>query len=141
MTRFLFIFVLLLTIGCSNNVSINSCFNNSISTISLDLNNPQLNSLLTPNGTAEINGGLNGIVLYNKGTGGSFTPYIALDRQCPNQDCSTPMIVNFPVLECPCDDSKYSMLDGSLTSGENSCDGGARIYTVTQNGTSLQISN
>lgn len=135
--------LLLLTIlsNCSSTPSINSCFRNTIAPITVFLNNPQLNGLLTPNGTASISGGINGIVLFNKGTGGSFSPYIAIDRQCPNKDCTTPMTINSPVLECSCDGSKYSMLNGSLIKGTNNCEGGARIYTVTQNGSSLQISN
>lgn len=141
MKKITFLLFLCVIAGCSNNVSINSCFRNTIQPIILDLNTPQLNGLLTPNGTAEVSGGINGILLFNKGTGGSFTPYIALDRQCPNKDCTTPMVSNPPVLECPCDKSKYSMLNGSLISGSNSCEGGARVYTVTQSGSTLQISN
>ncbi|CAM1371994.1 Rieske (2Fe-2S) protein [Tenacibaculum xiamenense] len=128
-------------VSCGDSVVENNCFNNSIQPLSFDLNNPQLNGLLTPNGSAIVNGGINGIVLFNKGTGGSFSQYIAIDRQSPNRDCGTPMIVNPPILECPCDGTKYSMLDGSIISGENSCAGGARVYTVTQSGSTLQISN
>ena len=106
-----------------------------------DVNNPQLNGVLTPNGTAEINGGLNGIVLFNKGTGSSFGQFIALDRQSPNRDCNLPMRIEVPFLVCPCEESKYSMLDGRLVSGENDCDGGARVYSVFLNGSSIQITN
>ena len=127
--------------NCGDSFVENSCFNNAIHPLTFDLNNPQLNALLTPNGAVEVNGGMNGIVIFNKGTGGSFSPYIALDRKCPNKDCSQAMTSNVPILECPCDGSKYSMLNGSLISGENSCNGGARVYSVRQSGSTLQISN
>ncbi len=141
MKKLVFIATLLFSLGCSNNNVINSCFNNTIQPIFLDVNNPQLNGVLTPNGTAEINGGLNGIVLFNKGTGSSFGQFIALDRQSPNRDCNLPMRIEVPFLVCPCEESKYSMLDGRLVSGENDCDGGARVYSVFLNGSSIQITN
>ncbi|CAM1363670.1 conserved exported hypothetical protein [Tenacibaculum litopenaei] len=141
MKNIFYVFILFLLTACSSSPAVNSCFRNSIQPIQVDLNTPQLNGLLTPNGTAQVAGGLNGIVLFNKGTGGSFSPYIALDRQCPNKDCNTPMTISPPVLECSCDKSKYSMLNGSLISGTSNCDGGARVYNVVQNGSSLQITN
>ncbi|CAL2084116.1 hypothetical protein [Tenacibaculum sp. 190524A02b] len=141
MKKLLGIMLLALLTNCSSDTPINSCFNHSIAPISLDLNTPQLNGLLTPNGTAEISGSSRNIVLFNKGTGGSFTPYVAIDRECPSKDCSTPMIINPPVLECSCDNSKYSMLNGSIIKGTNNCEGGAKLYNVSQNGSSLQISN
>ncbi|WP_086031241.1 Rieske (2Fe-2S) protein [Tenacibaculum holothuriorum] len=137
-----FYFLLCVSVlSCGSDITTNSCFQNTIAPITLDLSNPQLNGLITPNGTATIAGGLKGIVLFNKGTGGSFTPYVALDRECPNRDCAAPMIVNAPILECSCDGSKYSLLNGSLVSGESDCSGGARRYTVIQNGNSIQITN
>ncbi len=137
---FLLLITICLTISCGSNTTINSCFNNTIQPITLDLNTPQLNGLQTPNGTAEITGGLNGIILFNKGTSGSFK-YIAFDRQCPNKDCTTPMTISSPTMECPCDNTRYSLLNGSLISGNSNCEGGARMYTVIQNGSSIQISD
>ncbi|CAA0164479.1 Probable lipoprotein precursor [Tenacibaculum maritimum] len=128
-------------ISCGSDTIINNCFQNTIATISLDLlNTPQLNGILTPSGTAVISGGINSIVLFNKGTtGGSFSNIVALDRQCPKRDCNAPMTVNAPFLECSCDNSRYSMLNGCPTKGDCNC--GARTYTVNQNGTSIQITN
>lgn len=141
MKKLFFILVIAFLVSCGDNIVENNCFRNSIQPLSFDLNNPQLNGLLTPNGSVEVNGGMNGIVLFNKGTGGSFSPYVAIDRKSPNRNCSKPMIVNPPILKCSCNGSTYSMLDGSLISGENDCNGGARVYTVTQSGSALQISN
>ncbi|MFV0248916.1 MAG: hypothetical protein ACK5H1_08145 [Tenacibaculum sp.] len=141
MIKFFFILSLIYLVSCKNEVTVNSCFQNSIQPITVSLNSPQLNGLLTPNGTAEINGGISGIVLFNRGSQGSFSSYVALDRKCPNSDCAEPMILNPPILECPCDKNRYNMLNGSLISGQNNCEGGARLYTVTQSGSTLQISN
>ncbi|WP_440880350.1 hypothetical protein [Tenacibaculum sp. C7A-26P2] len=141
MKKLHFILIIAFLVSCGDNIIENNCFSNSIQPLSFDLNNPQLNGLLTPNGSVTVNGGMNGIVLFNKGTGGTFSPYIAIDRKSPNRNCNEPMIVNPPVLKCSCDASTYSMLDGSLISGKNDCNGGARVYTVTQSGSTLQISN
>lgn len=140
MKKIFFLLVSIILFNCSDNTPVSSCFQNTIAPITLDLGNPQLNGLISPNGTATVNGGIKGIVLFNKGTGGSFTPYVALDRECPNRDCGAPMIVNAPILECSCDGSKYSLLNGSLIEGTNEC-GGARRYNVVQNGNSIQITN
>ena len=122
--------------SCEDNTRINSCFRNSIAQVSLDLNNPQLNGLLTPTGFAEVNGGLQGIILYNGATLG----YKAFDRKCPKFDCNTPMSFDGSRLKCSCDNSEYSILTGEpLPQGTDACF--AREYTVTQNGSSLRISN
>ena len=123
-------------ISCEENVRLNTCFQNFISPVSLDLNNPQLNGVLTPTGFTEVSGGLQGIILYNGATLG----YKAFDRKCPNFDCETPMSFDGLHLKCSCDDSKYSILTGE-PSAQNKSDCFAREYTVSQNGTSLRISN
>jgi nitrite reductase/ring-hydroxylating ferredoxin subunit len=136
MRKIIFLFVLTVFFSCEDNTRVNECFQNSISPINLDLNNPQLNGVLTPTGYSEVNGGLAGIILYNGATLG----FKAFDRKCPNNDCSSPMSFDGQRLQCPCDDSEYSILTGQpLTEGSNSCF--AREYNVTQNGTSLRISN
>lgn len=122
--------------SCEDNTRINDCFQNFLNPVSLDMNNPQLNGVLTPTGYAEINGGLAGIILYNGATLG----YKAFDRKCPNFDCNSPMTFDGLRLQCVCDDSEYSILTGEpLSPQTNSCF--AREYTVSQNGTSLRISN
>ena len=128
--------IIILFSSCEDNTRINNCFQNSISPVSLDLNNPQLNGVLTPTGFSEINGGISGIILYNGATLG----YKAFDRKCPNFDCTSPMSFDGLYLKCDCDDATYSILTGEPTSSEsNTCF--AREYTVSQNGTSLRISN
>ena len=128
--------LLFIVFSCEDNTRINSCFQNTIAPISLDLNNPQLNGLLTPNGAAEVEGGLQGLILYNGATLG----YKAFDRKCPNFDCSTPMSFDGFRLKCPCDNSEYSILTGEpLPQGTDACF--AREYTISQNGSSLQITN
>jgi nitrite reductase/ring-hydroxylating ferredoxin subunit len=127
---------LLLFVSCQDNTRINNCFRNFLNPISLDLNNPQLNGVLTPTGFSAINGGLAGIILYNGATLG----FKAFDRKCPNFDCSTPMSFDGQRLKCICDDTEYSILTGEpLPQGTDTCF--AREYSVSQNGTSLRISN
>ncbi|AUC86209.1 phosphoribosylaminoimidazole carboxylase [Polaribacter sp. ALD11] len=131
-----FLFFTLIFYSCEDNTRISSCFRNSIATVPLDLNNPQLNGVLTPTGSAKITGGMQGIILYNGATLG----YKAFDRKCPKFDCNTPMSFDGQRLKCVCDDSEYSILTGEpLPQGTDACF--AREYTVTRNGSSLRISN
>lgn len=131
-----FLLFILVLCSCEDNTRINSCFQNSIATVLLDLNNPQLNGVLTPTGFAEVTGGLQGIILYNGATLG----YKAFDRKCPKFDCNTPMSFDGQRLKCICDDSEYNILNGEpLPQGTDACF--AREYTVTKNGSSLRISN
>lgn len=101
------------------------------------LNNPEFITLQTPGNWAYAQGGISGIIIY-RSLGSS---YIAFDRAAPHlapQNCSQ-MIVNFPIMICPCDDSKFSILDGSPQT-----DGifhAAKQYRVTVNGNTLQITN
>ena len=130
------LFLVFSMFSCEDNTRINSCFQNTIAPVSLDLNNPQLNGLLTPNGFAEVPGGLQGLILYNGATLG----FKAFDRKCPNFDCNTPMSFDGFRLKCSCDNSEYSILTGEpLPQGTEACF--AREYSITQNGSSLRITN
>ena len=131
----LLIFALTL-IYCEDNVRTNICFQNILPPISLDLNNPQLNRLLTPTGFVEVNGGLQGIILYNGATLG----YKAFDRKCPKFDCNTPMSFDGLKLKCSCDNREFSILTGEpLNQEADACF--AREYNVIQNRSSLTISD
>lgn len=134
--KVLLLALFILLYSCEDTTRINECFQNSINPISLDLNNPQLNGVLTPTGFSEINGGISGIILYNGATLG----FKAFDRKCPNNDCTSKMSFDGQRLKCPCNDHEYSILTGEpLTSDSNSCF--AREYNVIKNGTSLRITN
>jgi len=126
----------LVLFSCGDNTQINSCFKNSITPVNLDINTPQLNGILIPTGYAEVNGGLQGIILYNGATLG----YKAFDKKCPKFDCNTPMSFDGLRLKCSCDGSEYSILTGEpLPQGTDACF--AREYSVSQNGTLIRISN
>ena len=140
MRVFLFSFILLSFFSCGDTEQTGNCIQNSITPINKDLGLPEFNALLVPGGHVEIVGGVNGIVLYNRGTsGGQFSSYVAIDRDCPNNDCSSAMKIDIPFLECLCDGSTYSILNGARQSGEGDCN--ARVYTVNQSGSNIQISN
>ena len=105
----------------------------------INLNLPQYINLQTPSGFAYTNGGIKGIVVQNTGIGNP--PYKAFDRACPNNDCATPMNFDGSLkLKCPCDNSEYSIIDGSpQTAGNNHF---AREYKVIViNSATLNIRN
>lgn len=105
----------------------------------INLNLPQYINLQTPNGFAYTIGGIKGIVIQNTGIGNP--PYKAFDRACPNNDCATPMNFDGSLrLKCPCDNSEYSILDGSPQTAGNSHF--AREYKViVLNESTLNIRN
>ena len=106
--------------------------------VTIDLNLPQYINLQTPTGWAETSGGLRGILVLNTG----LTPlYKAYERACPNNDCSSPMIFDGSLkMKCPCDNSEYSIIDGSpQTTGNLHF---AREYRVNQiNPSTINITN
>ncbi|NLP57422.1 hypothetical protein [Lutibacter sp. B1] len=107
--------------------------------ITVNLNLPQYIDLQTPSGWAYTSGGVKGIVIYNMGTGNP--PYKAFDRACPNNDCNSPMTFDGSLkLKCPCDNSEYSIIDGSpQTKGNKHF---AREYRVNVlNSSALNITN
>lgn len=138
MRKFLFLFVIVLFFGCSNNRVDNDCFPfiNVNETVNLDL--PQFIDLQVPGGWAYTSGGIQGIIVYNSGV-----QFKAFDRLCPGQNPSScsQMIVdeNLRIL-CQCNDSEFNILNGSpLTQGVNCF---ANEYLVENlNGSILRISN
>ena len=104
----------------------------------VNLNLPQYIDLQIPSGSAYTKGGIKGIVIRN--TGG--TPlYKAFDLACPNNDCTTPMTFDGSLrLKCACDNSEYSIIDGSPQTAGNIHF--AREYNVIVSGSStLYIRN
>jgi hypothetical protein len=138
MRNSILIICLFILISCEKNDSLDILPNKSVN-VTLNLDLPQYVNLLTPTGWAYTNGGLNGIVIQNTGIGNP--PYKAFDRACPNNVCQTPMSFDGSLkLKCSCDDSEYSILDGSpQTSGNNNY---AREYRVTLvNSRTINITN
>lgn len=105
----------------------------------INLNLPQYIDLQTPSGWAYTNGGIKGIILQNTGIGNP--PFKAFDRACPNNDCATPMTFDGSLkLKCSCDNSEYSIIDGSPQTAGNIHF--AREYRVNViNGSTLNIRN
>lgn len=101
---------------------------------------PQYSDLLIPGQSKETpeNIGVKGILIYN--FNGS---YKAFDLACPHLDPTTCAKMTFDgslFLECPCDDARFSIYDGSpQTDGINYR---AREYHIVRlNNTQLRITN
>lgn len=87
-------------------------------------------------GSTMISGGIAGIIIYRF----SNEQFLAWDRACPHlqpQVCSR-MNINGLLMECPCDQSKFSILDGSPQSNTPYA---ARQYRVIKEGQTLFITN
>ena len=59
----------------------------------------------TPGGFAELSGGRKGILLFNK----NGNDFVAFDKFCPSNDCTSAMTFSNRLLKCTCDESKYSV--------------------------------
>lgn len=87
-------------------------------------------------GSTTVPGGIKGIIVYNY----DGNQFLAWEAACPHMtpsSCSK-MIVQGVMMVCPCDDSKFSILDGSPQSGTQYS---ARQYRVVKQGSVLYITN
>jgi len=141
MRKFLLLCLLIFTFSCEKNDTDDLLQEADVNVV-IDLNLPQYIDLQTPTGWEYTTGGsdgLKGILIQNTGIGNP--PYKAFERACPNNDCGQPMEFDGSLkLKCECDDSEYSIIDGSpQTEGYNLS---AREYRVLQTSPStLNITN
>ncbi len=139
MKKFLFLLVILLTIGCANNNRENNCYPyfNVNETVNLEL--PQFIDLQVPGGWAYTNGGLQGLIVYNL----NGVQFKAFDRLCPGQNlssCSQMIVGDNLRMICLCDDSEFNILNGAPLTDGISCF--ANEYLVDNlNGSILRITN
>jgi len=137
MRKLLLLFVIITIFSCEKNET-NDLLPDVPVNVTINLDLPQYQDLQIATGWAETNGGIKGILVLNTG----LTPtYKAFDRACPNNDCSSPMTFDGSLrMKCPCDDSEYSILDGSPQTSGNSHF--AREYKVNEiNPSTLIITN
>lgn len=116
MRKLLILFCFVTLFSCEKN-EVNDILPNVPVDIMVNLDLPQYINLQTPNGWANAIGGIQGIVIQNTGIGNP--PFKAFERACPNGDCTSPMTFDGSLkMTCSCDQSTYSIIDGSpQTSG------------------------
>lgn len=141
MKKYLVILALVISFyGCSDDGGIeNNILPNIPVNETLFLNNPQYIDLQVVGGWAYANGGISGLVIYHA----SSNLYLAFERSAPHLKpsvCSKMTVKNSIVMHCDCDDTEFSLLDGSpMTDGIKYP---ARQYRTTLLGNNtLQISN
>ncbi len=136
MKKIVFLISLCLFINCSDTTNLRNCIQSLPLNLGTDLNNPGLINAQTPGGFANINGGSKGILLFNK----NGSDFVAFDKLCPNNDCTSAMTFENRLLQCSCDKSKYSVDFGGAPQTEGfECP--AIEYRVTKIGTTIRISN
>lgn len=135
--KILFLFCSCLLLNCADTTNLENC----IITLAIpgavsDLNNPELINAQTPGGFAHLSGGRKGILLFNK----NGSDFVAFDKLCPQNDCSSAMTFENRLLKCSCDESKYSVDFGGAPQTEGfQCP--AIEYRVTKIGSTVRISN
>ncbi len=108
--------------------------------IYLNLSLPAYQELNNPGGWAYVNGGSKGIIVYR-----NFDQFVALDRHStysPDSACAIAEVdsINFFSINDPCSDSKYNILDGTVTQGPAKW-GLKQYYTTWDGGFNVQITN
>ena len=137
MRKLFLLFLIILHFSCEKN-EVNDILPNVPVNIIINLDLPQFIKLKTPPNWEYAKGGINGILIQSTG----LTPaYKAYDRSCPNNDCTSEMVFDGSLkMKCPCDNSEYSIIDGSPQTAGNSHF--AREYRVTEiNPSTLNITN
>lgn len=104
------------------------------------LNNPEYIDLQIVGGWAYTKGGIKGIVVYHSG----INTFVAFDRAAPHiqaaKDCSQMYVKDGLFMICPCDDSKFSILNGApLTEGVRYAAKQYRVVVLGNN--TLRITN
>jgi len=138
MKKIVVIILLLGLISCSNTEDPNKILPDIPVNVTLYLNNPSNNNLLSVGGWVETSGGIKGIVVYHA----SFDNYLAYDLACPHlqpSECAKMIIEDGLTIKCTCDDTKFALaLGGAPQSGTQFP---ARQYRVIKDGNTLIITN
>lgn len=137
MRKLFLLFLIILHFSCEKNETTDILPNVPVNII-VNLDLPQFIKLKTPPNWEYAKGGINGILIQSTGL---TPPYKAYDRACPNNDCTSAMVFDGSLkMKCPCDNSEYSIIDGSPQTAGNSHF--AREYRVTEiNPLTLNITN
>ena len=126
MRKILYLFILVITLSCSDNTAINNCFRGvEINTI-IDLKLPEFQGLLVPSGSSQNRIAGRDIYLFRTGNNG----YRAFDRQCPESTCNSLMTFDGIHIICPCDNKKYNYLANGAPIDNVGCS--ALLYFVTK---------
>ena len=130
----------ILFISCKDDyVDGNTLLPNVTVNFTVNLLLPEGNELQTAGYKTFPDKGIKGVIIFNNG----LDNFTAFDLACPHipiQDCSTMTFNQTDLyLKCPCDDEKFSKLDGSPQNSEIQF--AARSYVVTKNGNTLYIRN
>ena len=138
MKKLVVIILFLGLFSCSNSDDPNNILPNIPVNVTLYLNNPSNNNLLSVGGWVETAGGIKGIVVYHA----SFDNYLAYDLACPHLQpsaCTKMIIEDGLTMKCTCDNTKFALaLGGAPQSGTLYP---AKEYRVYKNGNELIITN
>ncbi|MHB1148559.1 MAG: hypothetical protein ACYC01_13315 [Lutibacter sp.] len=134
MRKLFLLLVLAIFYSCEKN-ELNDCFGKIIFSAELYLNNPEF---------FELENGRGWVITSKKGRNllilksGISPTYKAFDLECPNNDCTTPMIFDGSLkMKCSCDQSEYSIYDGAPQNNGANCS--AYEYNARLSNTSTLI--
>ena len=126
--------------SCKDDYTDNNTFLPNVQVnFTINLNLPEGNALLTNGFKIFYNKGLRGVIVFNNG----LDNYIGFDLACPHinlQDCSTMTFDQSDLyMSCPCDEEKFSKLNGAPKNG--GVLHAAREYIVTKSSNLLTVRN
>lgn len=106
--------------------------------ITININQPDFFALTVPTGWVYITGGSRGIIVYRK----SDSEFIAIERHStfePENECAVAVSGDGVLIDDPCSDSQWLILDGTLVNGPASTP--LVTYETTFNSPFLTIVN
>lgn len=139
MKYFQILLLFFILISCNDDVIDNNTFLPNVGVnFTINLNLSEGNRLINNGFETFENKGVRGVIVFNNGIN-----YTAFDLACPHiplQECSKMTFEQTDLsLNCPCDDEKFSKIDGSPLNPEITQ--AARSYIVTLNGNILTVKN
>ena len=126
MKKILYLFIIIITLGCSDNTTVNNCFRGIDMNAIVDLTLPEFQGLLVPSGSSQNTIQGRNVFLFRTGTNG----YKAFDQQCPETTCNSLMTFNGVQITCPCDEKQYNYLADGAPIDNEGCS--ALMYLVTK---------
>ncbi len=106
--------------------------------ITIDIGLPSFFPLTVPSGWVYITGGSRGIIIYRK----TESEFVAIERHSTfevEKQCAVAVLSDGIILDDPCSDSQWLIMDGSIVNGPTSAP--LQLYHASYNPPYLTITN
>lgn len=129
--KIIYIFIFIIPVGVSCKKDKPDRIPNVYVNIPIDLFDPEFNTLSIPGNYIYITGGVKGIIIYRL----TDQEFVAIDRCSsyqPENCCQVEVAENNLIIEDPCSDSQFSIIDGGVMKGPAEL--GLKTYKTSYDG-------